>query len=77
MTYLHHKFHPLGRVQPISLSIYNDTRGGFRLSRSTPLVTEITILFSENVRLTQETRPLRFLVIQQIAETAKICRSDH
>jgi len=34
----------------------------------TPLVTQITVIFPQNVLFTQETRPLQFLVIQQIAE---------
>ncbi len=29
MTYLRHKFRPLGQVQSLSLSVYNDTRGRF------------------------------------------------
>jgi hypothetical protein len=32
------------------------------------LVTEITVIFSQNIQLTQETRPMQFSVIQQIAQ---------
>jgi len=33
--------------------------GGFRLSSSTPLVIEITVFFSQNVRLIEEIRPYK------------------
>jgi hypothetical protein len=35
------------------------------------LVTEITVIFSQNIQLAQETRPMQFSVIQQIAENNK------
>jgi hypothetical protein len=52
---------------------------GFRLSCSTPLVTETTVIFFQDIQLTQETRPMQFSVIQQIAKDntnllTKLCR---
>ena len=37
-----------------------------------PLVTEITVIFPQNILFIQETRPLRFLVIQQIATSLSL-----
>ena len=44
------------------------SRGGFRLSRSKPLVTQITVFFSQNVRLIEKTRPFRSLMHNHFME---------